>query len=405
VILLPPQLETLIREAIQAAQAAGDLPAFDLPESIPVQRSSKPDLGDYASPVAMQLAKLARRKPLDIAQAIAAHVAAPDFIASIDAAAPGFLNIRLSDDWVIAQIDAIIAAGEDAFALTTGSGHKAQVECVSANPTGPVTVGRTRGGVIGSTMANILRALGYTVEMEYYFNNAGRQMQLLGRSLQARYLEALGLPAGLPEEGYQGDYLISVAKNLVEEYGESLKDDSWERFKDEAEVAIFKWIEESLARINISFDVFFNENSVYEDGSVWRVLEQLEAKGHIYRAVVREGASDEERAKLPPDAEPATWFRATTFGDEEDRVVVKSSGDPTYVLPDIAYHMDKLDRGFDYLINVLGTDHIIEAQTVARGLQAVGYDPEPVRDAGRRRQNAPDEHAERRIRHAGRTGR
>lgn len=376
--LLPPQLETLIREAIRAAQAAGDLPAFDLPESIPVQRSSKPDLGDYASPVAMQLARLARRKPLDIAQAIAAHVAAPAFVASVEAAAPGFLNIRLSDDWVLAQIDAIIAAGDDAFALTIGSGHKAQVECVSANPTGPVTVGRTRGGVIGSTMANVLRALGYAVEMEYYFNNAGRQMQLLGRSLQARYLEALGLPAGVPEEGYQGDYLISVAKTLVDKYGASLKDDSWERFKDEAESAIFRWIEESLARINISFNVFFNENSVYEDGSVWRVLEQLETSGHIYRAVVREGASDEERAKLPPDAEPATWFRATTFGDEEDRVVVKSSGDPTYVLPDIAYHMNKLDRGFDFLVNVLGTDHIIEAQTVARGLQAVGYDPEPV---------------------------
>ncbi len=376
--LLPAQLETLIRDAIQSAQAAGDLPAFDLPATIPVQHSAKPELADYASPVAMQLAKIVGRKPFDIAQIIAKHAAPVDFVGLVEAAPPGFLNIRLAESWIEQQVEAIIAAGENVFAQDLGRSQRAQVECVSANPTGPITIGRTRGGVIGSTMANILTALGYAVEMEYYFNNAGRQMQMLGLSLQARYRAALGLPAEFPPEGYKGEYLIEVAQKLVAEHGDTLRDEPWEVFKDKAEAAIFEWIERSLARINIHFDVFFNENSVYEDGSVWKTLEILEKRGYVYHAVHREGASDEEKAKVPADAHEAVWFRSTTFSDEEDRVIVKASGEPTYVLPDITYHMNKLDRGFNTLINVLGADHIIEAQTVARGLEAVGYNPEPV---------------------------
>ena len=376
--LLPPQLASLIRAAIVAAQAAGDLPPFDLPATIPVQRSGKPELGEFASPIALQLARLARRKPLEVAESIARHLPPAPFVAAAEVAPPGFLNIRLDEPWLLAQIEAIIAAGDEVFALDIGRGKRAQVECVSANPTGPLTVGHTRNGVIGSTMANILAALSYDVEMEYYFNNAGRQMRILGQSLRARYLQALGLPAALPAEGYQGEYLVNVARQLVEAHGDALRDEPWERFKLEAERAVFAWIERSLALINIRFDTFFNENSLYEDGSVWRALEALEARGHVYRALVREGAGDEERAKLPPDARDAVWFRATTFGDEEDRVLVKSSGEPTYVLPDIAYHVNKLERGFDTLINVLGADHIVEAQTVARGLAALGYDPEPV---------------------------
>jgi arginyl-tRNA synthetase len=376
--LLPVQLATTIRAAIRSAQAAGDLPNFDIPDSLPVQHSSKPELGDYASPVAMQLAKPAKRKPRDIAEAIVEHIDTPDFVDSVDIAGPGFLNIKLAEKWIERQVEAIIAAGEDVFALAIGAGKRAQVEFVSANPTGPLTVGHTRNGIIGSTMANLLKALGYDVELEYYFNNAGRQMRVLGQSLQARYLQAIGEDAELPEDGYQGDYMIDIANDLVTEYGESLRGEDWERFKIEAEKAMFKWIDESLAQINIQFDVYFNENSLYEDGSVWQTLEALEKKGHVYKAVTREGANDDERAKYGPDAEPATWFRSTSFGDDEDRVLVKSSGEPTYVLPDIAYHINKLDRGFDYLINVLGADHIVEAQTVARGLEALGRDPEPV---------------------------
>lgn len=375
---IPTRLAAAIQEAIRLAQAAGELPEFDIPTTIIVQRSAKPELGDYASPVALGLAKAARQSPLVIAEKIGAYIRNLDFLNSIEVAAPGFLNFRLSEAWLLDQTEAIIAAGDDVFTLDLGAGKRAQVECVSANPTGPLTVGHTRNGVIGSTMANILRALGYDVEMEYYFNNAGRQMRVLGQSLQARYLQAIGEPAELPEDGYQGDYLVTIAERLVEQHGDALKDEPWESFKARAEQAIFEWIEASLARINIRFDTFFNENSLYESNAVWRTLERLEERGAVYRAVTREGASDEERAKLPPDAREAVWFRATKYGDEEDRVLVKSTGEPTYVLPDIAYHIDKLERGFDYLINVLGTDHIVEAQTVARGLQALGYDPTPI---------------------------
>ncbi len=376
--LLPLQLAALIRDAIQAAQAAGELPPFALPETIPVQRSNKPELADYTSPVAMQLTKLAGRKPLDIAQAIARHIPPADYVASLEAAPPGFLNVRLSEPWVLQQIEAIVAAGDQVFALDFARGKRAQVECVSANPTGPLTIGHTRNGIIGSTMANILVALGYAVEMEYYFNNAGRQMQMLGLSLQAHYRHALGLPADFPEEGYVGDYLVTVAHDLVEKYGASLQDETWERFKIEGEAAMFEWIKRSLARIDIRFDHFFNEDSLYTDGRVWRTLEQLEKNGAAYRAVIYEGASDAKRARLPENPQEAVWFRSMAYGDEEDRVLVKSNGDPTYSLPDIAYHADKLDRGFDFLINVLGADHKVEAQTVARGLQALGYDPSPI---------------------------
>ena len=375
---IPNQLAALIRDAIHSAQAAGELPSFDLPESISVQRSAKPELGDYASPIAMQLAKPARQAPLAIAQKIAARFSPPDFLSAAEVAAPGFLNFRLDDAWLLGQVEAIIAAGDDVFTLDLGAGQTAQVECVSANPTGPITVGRTRGGVIGSAMGNILTALGYTVQMEYYFNNAGRQMEMLGRSVQARYLEALGLPFAFPEAGYQGDYIGEIARDLVALRGDTLKGAEWTAFKDEAEHAIFAWIERSLARVHMKFDAFFNENSLYESGAVWQILEKLEQGGYAYRAVNREGASDEEIAKTPADAKEAIWFRSTLLGDEEDRVLVKSSGEPTYALPDIAYHVDKLDRGYSYMINVLGTDHIIEAQTVARGLQAIGRDPRPV---------------------------
>jgi len=378
VTLLPSQLEALMRQALLAAQAAGDLPPFELPPTLPIQRSARPELGDYASPAPLQLAKLARRKPLEVAEIIVRHTPHSPLVAAWEVAPPGFLNIRLDETWLLEQINTIIAAGDDVFALDIGRGKRAQVECVSANPTGPLTVGHTRNGVIGSTMANLLRALGYDVQMEYYFNNAGRQMRILGQSLQARYLQTLGQPVPLPEEGYQGEYLIQVARDLVKQYGDTLKDEGWERFKVEAEKAMFAWIDRSLARINIRFDVYFNENSLYEDSSVWKTLEALEQRGYVYRAVLREGAGDEERAKLPPDAKEAVWFRSTALGDEEDRVLVKSSGEPTYVLPDIAYHVNKLERGFDYLINVLGADHIVEAQTVARGLTALGYDASRV---------------------------
>jgi arginyl-tRNA synthetase len=212
--------------------------------------------------------------------------------------------------------------------------------------------------VIGDTMARLLEAASFAVEREYYFNNAGAQMRNLGNSLRLRYLEALGRRVEFPDDGtfYQGDYLIDFARELVEEHGDAWADLDWQPFKEYVEAKMFELIRASLARIQIRHDTFFNENSLYESGVVWEILEALEERGHVYTASVPETATPEEREEAGGKGE-ATWFRSTTFGDSKDRVLVKSSGEPTYTLPDIAYHVNKLERGFDLAINVLGADH------------------------------------------------
>jgi arginyl-tRNA synthetase len=260
-------------------------------------------------------------------------------------------------------------------------GKRAQVEFVSANPTGPLTVGRSRGGILGDATARILEAVGYQVEREYYFNNAGMQMQNLGNSLRIRYLEALGLPVEIPDEKdktfYRGDYLSDVARQLASEVGNSWSEKDWQSFKEYAEQKMFEMIRATLERIDIRHDVYFNENSLYESGAVWQALDELTQRNYVYEAVGREGADEETPAK-GKHAAPAKWFRSTAFGDKEDRVVVKSSGEPTYLLPDIAYHVNKLERGFDLLVNMLGADHLIEHQVVKYGVQALGQDASKI---------------------------
>src|SRR5690554_1457353 len=246
----------------------------------------------------MQLARLARMKPDDIAQAIIDHFPEADYIGSIEQTG-GFINFRLADAWLQQQVDAILEAGDAYAQMDDHAGERAQVECVSANPTGPITVGRVRGGVMGDTLARLLRATGYDVEMEYYFNNAGRQMRLLGESVKARYRELLGLDAELPEDGYQGDYIYDIARALIDERGDALADAGWEAFKDAAESRIFEMIRASLARIGIHFDVFFNELSLYEDGSVWETLDRLREKGLVYDAAAPE--RDDDYAERPDE--------------------------------------------------------------------------------------------------------
>ncbi len=376
--LLPHELAGSVAQAIQAAQSAGDLPAFDLPE-IEICPPKRAEQGDYAAAIAMQLAKPAKLNPFHIATQIANHYVKPEFVGAVEVVHPGFINFRLDADWLRQQTDAIIAEGERLSQLDLGVGKQAQVEFVSANPTGPLTVGRSRGGVIGDTMARLLAAAGYAVEREYYFNNAGAQMRNLGNSLRLRYLEALGRPVEFPTDGkfYQGDYLIDFAQELVAEHGDSWADSDWTPFKDFAEAKMFDWIKASLARVQIRHDQFFNENSLYESGAIWKVLEELQERGHIYRANVPEAATPEEREELGDKGE-ALWFRSTAFGDSKDRVMVKSNGEPTYTLPDIAYHINKLDRGFDLAVNVLGADHAAQYKVVQYGLTALGYDASKV---------------------------
>lgn len=373
---LPFEHAKLIEQAILAAQAADDLPQFDMPE-IPVAPSKREGQGDYASSIAMALAKTAGMKPRDLAETIVRHLPSADFVAKVEIAGPGFINFYVAEDFFKQQVEAIIAEGDDLFTLELGQGKKAQVEFVSANPSGPITIGRSRGGILGDTMARLLEAAGYEVQREYYFNNAGQQMRMLGESLKARYLQALGEDASLPEGGYQGEYLIDFASKLVEEQGERLRSADWQSFKEYAEKQMFDWIRETLARVNIHHDTFFNEDTLFQSNAIWDVLEELRQNGYIYKAAEWKGATPEEKAAAQ-NKKPAQWFETTKLGDDKDRVMVKSDGIPTYTLPDIAYHRNKIERGFDVMVNVLGADHGQQYKVVQMGIKALGMNPDGI---------------------------
>lgn len=384
-IRVSKQLSQAVADAIRAAQAADALPAFDF-EPPPVT-PAKPEHGDYATPVAMPLARVARMAPPKIAEAIVDHFNRPVFIADVSLAG-GFINFRLSDAWLQQQVDFILAEPEPLAQMNDFAGMRAQVECVSANPTGPITVGRIRGGVLGDTLARMMRAMGYEVEMEYYFNNAGAQMRRLGESLKARYMELHGKqPADdFPEDGYQGSYLIDIAEELTDEVGEAWLDMPPDpKFREYAEKRISSTQKKSLLRVGISFDNYFNEQSLYESNAVWETLQRLKEKGLTYEAVRPNVAED---ADLRPDDEDteagadgkAIWIKMMELrGTNKDKVLVKSSGEPAYRMPDIAYHINKLERGFDVAVNLLGADHIEEAEDVKAAVGALGYDADRIR--------------------------
>lgn len=348
-----------VRNAIEKAQTAGDLPDFEIPEPV-IEKPRDPGYGDYATPCAMQLARLARMAPLKIAEAIVQHLSSLDYLEEVNVVAPGFINFRLKVDFLRGQVDEILADSANYGALDLGRGRRAQVEFVSANPTGPLTVARGRGGVMGDTLARAMSAAGYDVSREYYFNNAGRQIEILGESLKIRYQEALGQDVTLSEEHYQGDYLYWIALVLVGQHGDSLLDQPATYFAAVAEATIFASIRVTLGRLNIIHDVYYNEHDLYTTGRVWQALEALHKRGYAYE----EGG--------------AHWFKSSALGDAQDRVLVKSSGEPTYRMTDIAYHWHKAERGFDLVVDIFGADHHATAPTVLMGVQALGYDPDFV---------------------------
>jgi arginyl-tRNA synthetase len=385
VIRITRDLAGRLKRAIQAAQQAGELPDFEIPQ-LKITSAAQPAHGDYASNAAMQIQGPAamQGKSRQIAEILVRHFERADYLAGRpEIAGPGFINFRLSESWVQQQVDRILAEG-DTFGQTDDfAGKRAQVECVSANPTGPLHVGRIRGGIIGDTLARLLEAMGYNVEMEYYFNNAGRQMELLGQSVRARYLERLSLPFEFPSEGYKGTYLYEIADALIAEKKASLaEEESWVPFKEFAETYLFEMIRTTLERLGLRFDVYFNENSLYEDGSVEATLNRLTDLGLTYsaiRAEKDEGFQGSEKAEeLEATASgPATWLRVRQLRKTpKDVVLVRSQGDPTYRLPDIAYHINKLERGYDLAVNILGIDHQDEAKDVKAALKPLGYDNE-----------------------------
>ncbi|MEZ4767419.1 MAG: arginine--tRNA ligase [Caldilineales bacterium] len=353
--MIRDELISLIQQAALKAQAAGDLPIFALPDVV-IERPKNPEHGDYSTNVAMQSARLAKMAPVKIAEALIAHFPEAEFIGKVELAHPGFVNFTLSDAWLAQQVAAIEAVPDSFGNSDAGRGRKAQVEFVSANPTGPLTIGHAWGAVLGDTIASLLTATGWVVTREYYFNNGGRQMRLLGESLRVRYLELLGQQNPIPQDGYQGDYLRWVAAALVAEHGDGLVEAGVDVFRKKAELSIFANIRATLARLAVEFDVYYNELDLYETGKINAAVQALSTSGYAYQ---KDGA---------------TWLRATDLGLKQDRVIIKSSGEPTYRMPDIAYHVDKLQRGFEYIVDIFGADHHATWPDVLAGVRALGYD-------------------------------
>lgn len=319
-------------------------------------------MGDFSTNMALVLAGTEKKNPRELAGIIVDKLAKDSrLIARLDIAGPGFINISINAEVWRQLIPTIVAAAENFGRSTVGNGRRVMVEFVSANPTGPLSIGHGRQAILGDSIARLLEATGHDVFREYYYNDAGRQMRVLGESTRARYLELLGEKSQFPEDGYQGEYIVDIARSLVAERGDSLKDhEDVTPFKEQAEKHIFKDISSTLERLGIVFDNYFNEHSLYEDGHIDDVVALLRAKGYVY------------------EKDNAVWFKTTAFGHEQDRVIIKSTGEPTYRLPDIAYHREKFRRDFDWLIDIFGSDHIATVPDVLAGVSALGYDPDKV---------------------------
>ena len=322
--------------------------------------------GDLTTNVAMLLAKAVGKNPRAIAQDIVKTLRVePDLVSAVDIAGPGFINFRFTERFFNTQIGSILAQGDTFGASSIGGKKKTQVEFVSANPTGPLSVGHGRQAAIGDTLANLLEWTGHEVTREYYYNNAGRQMRMLADSTYARYRQLFDASFPFPEDGYQGDYIREIAQRLKEEQGDALCSMESEKAIDQckafAEGALFAAIKAVLARMGVHFDVFFNEDSLYTSGQIKDVIEEFRSKGLAY------------------DQDGAVWLKTTALGLEQDRVIVKSTGEPTYRLPDIAYHREKFRRGFELVVDVFGADHIATIPDVLAGIKALGYDPEKVK--------------------------
>jgi len=351
-------IKTLVLMSLAEMAREGVLPeGLDL-ANVTVEPPRDPAHGDMATNAAMVLAKPAGQKPRDIADALAPRLAADPQVAEATVAGPGFLNLRLTPGTWQALVPAILHAGPRVGHSAMGEGQSVNVEYVSANPTGPLHVGHTRGAVFGDSLARLLAFAGYDVTKEYYINDAGSQVDTLARSVYLRYREARGEAVEIPEGLYPGDYLVAVGRALAEVHGDALMElaeaDWLPDVRDFAIARMMDMVRADLAKLGVEMDVYFSERSLTKSGQIEAAVAALEAKGLIY-----EGVLEPPKGKTPEDweARPQTLFKATEYGDDIDRPLKKSDGSWTYFAPDIAYHYDKVERGFDQLINVFGADH------------------------------------------------
>lgn len=358
------QLRTEIRGAIARAMQAGAIPAAEIPDfDVEIPRDRRH--GDYATNAAMVLAREAGGQSREVARAIIdAYAPPPDRIARLEIAGPGFVNVTLAWPWRREVVAAIRRLGDAYGTQTLGEGRRVHIDFVSANPTGPLHIGTGRGAVVGDVLANLLAALGYQVWREYYVNDAGQQVRGLARSVEAHYFRHFGRDRPFPEEGYRGDYVADLAHRIAASEGEAWLDapeeDRLAHFADVSVAAMLETIREDLERFGVRFDGWFHERSLLASGAFDRALAALRERGVIY----------EEDGNL--------WFRSTAFGDDKDRVIVRSSGEWTYFGGDIAYHLDKWARGHDLLVDVWGIDHIGDVARVKGALIALGVPPEAL---------------------------
>ncbi len=317
-----------------------------------VSINTKEGFGDYSSNIALILGKKIGKNPMDIAEAIVSSDNKEENLFTLSATKPGFVNFHISIDYYFDIITNILNQDIN-FAKPHKRNQSANVEFVSSNPTGPLTAGHGRNTILGDMVSNILSWHGYDVTREYYYNNAGKQMRMLGESSYAKYANKIGKDVPVPENGYVGEYLDDIADEMIKQFGKELDEDSL-HFRAFTEEKIFESIKSTLKSLGIEFDLFSQEQKFYDNGAIDNVLEALEKKSLSYK---KDGA---------------IWFKTTSLGKEEDKVLVKSTGEPTYRLPDIAYHIDKVDRGFDLIVDIFGADHIDTYPDVLLGLEALG---------------------------------
>lgn len=386
------QIQQLVKQAIDALAASGRLNT-DAIVTPAVERTRDESHGDFATNAALVNAKAARMKPRDLAAALVEVLGTDPLVDHVEIAGPGFINFFLSPKAYQALIPEVLTKGHDYGRSDLGKGRRVQVEFVSANPTGPLHVGHGRGAAYGAVVADLLEAVGFEVHREYYVNDAGRQMDILATSVWLRYLELCGEAFDFPSNGYKGDYVLDIAATLHREHGDDYRQSADAVFADipadepaggdkEAHIdaliarakdllagnryryvfelglnTILDDIRDDLGLFGVTFETWFSERSLVESGAVNKVIDRLRASGHLY------------------EKEGAWWFRSTEFGDEKDRVVVRDNGQTTYFASDIAYHMDKLERGFDRVIDVWGADHHGYVPRVKAALRAIGDDP------------------------------
>ena len=333
-----------------------------LPE-ITIEHPQDPEHGDFASGLSLKLARTMKMSPLAIADEIAKHISPPVEIDRVIVAPPGFINFILRNDWLSKQVESILAADKSYGTLTLGKGKRIQLEFVSANPTGPLHVGHGRGAVLGSTLANVLSDVGYQVEKEYYLNDAGSQIDTFAHSLYARYQQCLGREVDMPPDGYLGNYMVDLAKQIVaREGGRFLSFPQEEATSELGRIGIDRIMESikgTLKLINVEFDTWFSEKNLYKGGQYDRAMELLKGGGYIV------------------ERDNATWFESSALGEDKDNVLVRSDGAPTYFASDVAYHYNKLlERKFDSVIDIWGADHQGHVPRMKTVIKALGKDPE-----------------------------